>query len=354
MKKEVFTVVGALLALFAVAAYSLWGLANKESADSDKAYAMVYDAFSAADSEVFIENLKRIKTPWWREYALSRIYAADDSVPFDQAAKSLKNSEFIAYVYAAKSLKDPNIKTGKLSLGIRDLMCAQLLKKIWSGGAVPQNEVKSFAFNSFSVGDEVLRRAYGDLFLREIVKTRRFDLIPVFNSVFKYDMLNLALSLSRLGAEMADFKSAGENYEQLLNMLYESSKPLAEAEKSKLKGEITSNFKAISGGRYLWRRALLAQVMYDLGDESGAVEVFDNFYSDMMSPPAKHFQWRQEARDMAFGFAVRNRMENMAREYLRSAPTKEFRLKILAGQSFLMSRYMGAEKAFNMISAFSE
>lgn len=194
-----------LLLVLALAAYALWGVFHHGSADEDKAYAMLFDSAGESDIALLKEILPRIKTSWWREYALSRMYAADGSVSFGDAVKSLKNSEFVAYLYAAKSLKNPELTPGGLNLSVRDLFCVDFLKKIWSGAEIRDSDINGFALNLFPGGDKLRKSSYGNLFLREIIKTRRFDLIPVFNSAFNYDVLNLSLSLCRLGRRLKIF-----------------------------------------------------------------------------------------------------------------------------------------------------
>lgn len=339
--------------MLAVSLFSISKLAHRENSDSDRAYAMLFDSASESDIDFLMGILPCIKTSWWREYALSRVYALDNSVSMGEAARSLKNPEFIAYVYAAKSLDNPGISADNLALGIRDLLCAEILRKIWSGQNISVGEVEAFSFNSFPRTDAVLRNSYGNLFLREIVKTGRFDLIAVFNKVFKYDILNLALSLSGLGAKQADFSDSGKNYEIILSTLYSSYGDPGAQESMKLKQRIARDLEAMKCGVYLWRKSLLAQALYNLGEGSAAAGVFEDLYSYMMSPPLKNYQARQVVREMALGFAVQNKKVDMALKYIESAPTKEFELKMLSKYSFLLGRYWGVEKAFELIDHFA-
>ena len=343
-----------LLLVLALAAYALWGVFHHGSADEDKAYAMLFDSAGESDIALLKEILPRIKTSWWREYALSRMYAADGSVPFGDAVKSLKNSEFVAYLYAAKSLKNPELTPGGLNLSVRDLFCVDFLKKIWSGAEIRDSDINGFALNLFPGGDKLRKSSYGNLFLREIIKTRRFDLIPVFDAAFDYDMLNLSLSLCRLGAKFENFRGVGKDYANLVSMLYSSASALDAEEKSNLKTRIDKNFELIKNGGYLWRRALLAQALYNIGEKSAAIAVFDGFYESVMRPPLVYHYSRQEVRNMAIKFALQNGLESMAAEYIACAPSKDFILKALATHSFLMSQYLGAEKTFKIIDSFAD
>ena len=354
MRRIYFTVVFMLLLVLALAAYALWGVFHHGSADEDKAYAMLFDSAGESDIALLKEILPRIKTSWWREYALSRMYAADGSVSFGDAVKSLKNSEFVAYLYAAKSLKNPELTPGGLNLSVRDLFCVDFLKKIWSGAEIRDSDINGFALNLFPGGDKLRKSSYGNLFLREIIKTRRFDLIPVFNSAFNYDVLNLSLSLCRLGAKAEDFRDVGKNYAHLVSLLYSSAGAMSGEMKSSLKKRIYKDFEFIKNGSYLWRKALLAQALYNIGEKSAAIAVFDDFYASVMKLPLVNYYNRQEVRNMAIKFALQNGLDRMATRYIASAPSKEFRMKMLADYSFIMSQYLGIDKTFEIINTFSK
>lgn len=62
-------------AAFSACACSLCplGCFHHGSADEDKAYAMLFDSAGESDIALLKEILPRIKTSWWREYALSRM-----------------------------------------------------------------------------------------------------------------------------------------------------------------------------------------------------------------------------------------------------------------------------------------
>lgn len=104
----------------------------------------------------------------------------------------------------------------------------------------------------------------------------------------------------------------------------------------------------------MWRKALLAQALYNIGEKSAAIAVFDDFYASVMKPPLVNYYNRQEVRNMAIKFALQNGLDRMAAEYIACAPSKDFILKALATHSFLMSQYLGAEKTFKIIDSFAD
>lgn len=339
--------------LFVLCIFLSYKVLLAPSASMDRAIARVCDYIPEAEAYRMERLVPRIHSPWWRDYAKSRLLSSESLLSShpSELAKLFLSNDLAAYALAKQALLKPEAVDYFSLLPELDAEFAGLIYAIAKGMRINADVFSAFKEYYFKDSLPAVAEYYGEVLAVEALKASRYGTVLDIIVGFGLNKNRWALILVLKGEDPAAYTFLPPPNLNALKDLHKAMNLKDSAERAALLENVVKTASAIRPYQY-YRRRIYCEAMWVLGGRDEALRAIRDLYFDAHRTQVSKFRQAALVEIVEF-FGGRGEMGHAQYYIFTNAGHNDMMFELVESAATAAARMGHTDKAISMCEKFS-